>query len=210
MSTLSKGPDSDEKFSYGNTLPLVGTPWGMTDWSPQNFGGNNTRVFYRYGEHKMLGFRATHQPSPWMGDYGNFMILPETGPLVVGAEDRAANYDLSSSVFRPDYLRVGLPRYGVTVELTASERCGVFSMAFDAGREGRLLIDPAGESSVEIVGRRFQGFTKAHASLTPIPGNFALYFVGELDRDIRRSGTFSGGAKKNPTVATISPAWAAM
>ena len=92
-----------------------------------------------------------------MGDYGNFMILPETGPLVVGAEDRAADYDLPSSVFRPDYLRIGLPRYGVTVELTASERCGVFRIAFDAGREGRLLIDPAGESSRRDRGAAISG-----------------------------------------------------
>ena len=144
------GTDSDDKFSHGNTLPLVGTPWAMTDWSPQNCGsGHNTRWYFRYSEHKILGFRATHQASPWMGDYGNFMILPETGPLVVGAEDRAADYNLASSVLRPDYLRIALPRYGVTVELTASERCGVFRIAYDGAREGRR----ADRSGGRVVGR---------------------------------------------------------
>lgn len=198
-----QGTDSINKFSHGNTLPLVGTPWGMTDWSPQTCGDNNTRWFFQYAVRKIVGFRATHQPSPWMGDYGHFMVMPETGPLVVGAEDRAADYDLQNSVYRPDYLRITLPRYGVTTELTASERCAVLRMSFKGAREGRLLIDPAGESSVEIVGRRFQGCTKAHSN--PVAENYATYFVGELDRDISRSGTFAGGAEKEAERPTRGP-----
>jgi predicted alpha-1,2-mannosidase len=191
---ILQGTDSTQEFSHGSALPLVGTPWGMTDWSPQTNGDNSTLWFYQYSVRKILGFRATHQPSPWMGDHGNFMIMPETGPLVIGAKDRASDYDLKASVFRPDYLRIALPRYGVTTELTASERCGVFRMAFEGAREGRLLIEPAGESSVEIVGRRFQGFTRAH--FKEAPKNYATYFVGELDRDIRGYGTFSDGVGK--------------
>ncbi len=191
---ILQGTDSDFDFSHGNTLPLVGTPWGMTDWAPQTGGDIRERWYFQYTVHKILGFRATHQPSPWMGDYGNFMIMPETGPLVAGAEDRAADYDVQASVFRPDYLRITLPRYRVTAELTASERCGVFRFAFEGAKEGRLLIDPAGESSIKIVGRRFQGFTKAHVH--PVPANYATYFVGELDRDISRHGTFPGGAER--------------
>ncbi|MEN6459684.1 MAG: GH92 family glycosyl hydrolase [Thermoguttaceae bacterium] len=190
---ILQGTDSTPDFSYGNTLPLVGTPWAMTDWTPQTCTDENA-WFFRYPVHKILGFRATHQPSPWMGDYGNFVIMPETGPLVVGAEERAADYDINASVYRPDYLRIKLPRYGVTVELTASERCGVFRFTFEKANSGRLLIDPAGPSSVEFVGRRFQGFSKAHAN--PAPANYATYFVGTLDRDIRRHGTFTDAPKK--------------
>ncbi|MEI8197669.1 MAG: GH92 family glycosyl hydrolase [Phycisphaerae bacterium] len=65
----------------------------------------------------------------------------------------------------------------------------MFRFTFKGVPEGRLLIDPAGVSSVEVVGRRFQGFTKSHRSAAP--GNYATYFVGELDRDISRHGTFS-------------------
>ena len=186
---ILQGTDSTSGFSHGNTLPLVGTPWGMTDWTPQTNGDHNTRWFYQYQVHKILGFRATHQPSPWMGDFGNFLIMPQSGPLVTGRDERSADYDMEASVYRPDYLRITLPRYGVTTELTASERCAVFRFTFKGVPEGRLLIDPAGVSSVEVVGRRFQGFTKSHRSAAP--GNYAKYFVGELDRDISRHGTFS-------------------
>ena len=201
---ILQGTDSIFEFSHGNTLPLVGPPWGMTDWSPQTSGDNNTRWFYQYAVRKIVGFRATHQPSPWAGDYGNFMIMPETGPLVVGSEQRAADYDLAASVYRPDYLRITLPRYGVTAEITASERCGVFRITFDGAPAGRLLIDPAGESHLEIVGRRFQGFTKSHFA-NRAPDNYAMYFVGELDRDISRYGTFSGGAEPESERPTSGP-----
>ncbi|MCE5268410.1 MAG: GH92 family glycosyl hydrolase [Planctomycetaceae bacterium] len=189
---ILQGTDSTPEFSYGNTLPLVGTPWGMTDWTPQTCSDENP-WFYRYPVRKILGFRATHQPSPWMGDYGNFLIMPQTGPLVPDIE-RGADYDLKASVYRPDYLRIALPRYGVTTELTASERCGVFRFTFDKAKTGRLLVDPAGPSAVEFVGRRFQGFSKAHAN--PAAENYATYFVGELDRDVSRHGTFAGSAKR--------------
>ena len=198
-----QGTDSEEKFSHGNTLPLVGTPWAMTDWCPQTQGDNNSRWFYRPRIQKIVGFRATHQPSPFMADYGNVLFMPEAGPLVVGAADRAADYDLGTSIYRPDYLRMVLPRYGVTAELTASERCGVLRITYEGSKEGRLLIDPAGESSVEVVGRRFHGFTRFRSN--PAAENYATYFVGELDRDIVRSGTFSGGTGREsdrPTSGT--------
>ena len=189
---ILQGTDNIEYgFSHGNTLPLVGTPWGMTDWSPQTSGDNRAKWYFKYKDRKLVGFRATHQPSPWMGDYGQFMILPQTGALVVDAKERASEYDPTTGVWRPDYLRIDLPRYGVTTELTASERCGVFRLTFKNAQEGRLLIDPAGDSSVTIVGRRFQGFSKAHAS--PAPPNYATYFVGELDRDVIRSGKAGAG-----------------
>lgn len=191
---ILQGTDSSRSFSHGNTLPLIGPPWAMTDWSPQTSGDTTTRWFYNYSDRKILGFRATHQPSPWVGDYGHFMIMPETGPLIVAADARGADYDRDASIHRPDYLRIALPRYGVTVELTSSERCGVFRIAFANVKEGRLLIDPSSESVVQFVGRRFQGFSRARAQ--PKAENFATYFVGELDRDIVRSGTFASEAPK--------------
>jgi len=184
-----QGTDSEPRFSHGNTLPLVGTPWGMTDWSAQSSGDAGARWYFRYTEPKIVGFRATHQPSPWMGDYGQFMILPQTGPLVTGPGERSADYDPAASTFRPDYLRIVLERYGITTELTASERCGVLRLTFKDAKEGRLIIDPAGESQVQFTANGFQGFSKAHTSMAP--GNFATYFVGVLDRPIVRSGTFS-------------------
>lgn len=34
---------------------------------------------YTYDADKIRGFKQTHQPSPWINDYGQFAIMPVTG-----------------------------------------------------------------------------------------------------------------------------------
>ena len=182
-----QGTDSRYELSYGNTLPLVATPWGMTNWAPQTTGGWGW--WFRHEATHVRGLRATRQPSPWMGDYGQFLLLPQTGPLVTGPADRESPYDRDASTFRPDYLRLGLPRYDVGVELTASDRCAVLRLTFRSGDVGRLIVDPAAASHVEVAGRVVRGWSSATSGETP--PNFKAYFVVELDRDVTASGTFA-------------------
>jgi len=83
----------------------------MTDWSPQTDGG---QWFFTYGGKRIEGLRATRQPSPWMGDYGQFLLMPQTGKLAVTAKGRASPYDVNAGTWKPDYLRLQLTRYNVT------------------------------------------------------------------------------------------------
>jgi len=53
---ILQGTDSTPHFSHGNTLPLVGMPWGMVDWSLQN--GDRGWFFSPNG--RVDGIRATH------------------------------------------------------------------------------------------------------------------------------------------------------
>jgi putative alpha-1,2-mannosidase len=185
VSTL-QGTDSSPALSHGNTLPLVGAPWGMTDWSPQTVGGS----CFEYRRTQLSGIRATHQPSPWMGDYGQFALMPQIGDLAVGAEARASKYNINDGVFRPDYLRVKFDRYDVIAEVTATQRCGVLRFTFDKGDSGRIIFDPAADAHIQISGRTIRGYTKANSG--GAAKNFASYFVAVLDRDITGFGTSSG------------------
>lgn len=72
------GTESTFAFSHGNTYPAVAVPWGMNFWSPQT-GENGSGWMYTYADSLMRGFRQTHQPSPWMNDYGTFSIMPLAG-----------------------------------------------------------------------------------------------------------------------------------
>jgi len=81
---ILQGTDSHPDLSHGNTLPLVGVPWGMTDWSMENSGD----PWYFQPNGTVDGFRATHQPSPWINDYGQFVLMPQTGDLQLEARDR--------------------------------------------------------------------------------------------------------------------------
>ena len=63
------GSDSKFEFSNGNTYPAIAMPWGMNFWTPQtNKMGDGW--CYQYASNKIRGFKQTHQPSPWINDYG--------------------------------------------------------------------------------------------------------------------------------------------
>ena len=65
------GTMSSHDLSTGNTYPAIALPWGMNIWTPQT-GVNGDGWQYTYGATKIRGFKQTHQPSPWMNDYGVF------------------------------------------------------------------------------------------------------------------------------------------
>ena len=69
------GTDSDHDLSNGNTYPAIALPWGMNFWTPQtNKMGDGWA--YMYHDTKIRGFKQTHQPSPWIGDYAAFSPFP--------------------------------------------------------------------------------------------------------------------------------------
>eukprot|EP00456_Euglypha_rotunda_P041312 TRINITY_DN32044_c0_g1_i1.p1 TRINITY_DN32044_c0_g1~~TRINITY_DN32044_c0_g1_i1.p1 ORF type:complete len:125 (+),score=4.36 TRINITY_DN32044_c0_g1_i1:152-526(+) len=85
------GTDSKASLSNGNTYPAIALPWGMNTWTPQTGTmGNGWQYTYnaepsprdpRGSSYKIRGFKQTHQPSPWMNDYGQFAIMPVTGKM---------------------------------------------------------------------------------------------------------------------------------
>ena len=76
------GTDSEFKLSAGNTYPAIALPWGMNFWTPQTAPMGNGWV-YSYDAYKIRGFKQTHQPSPWINDYGQFSLFPLTGDLKI-------------------------------------------------------------------------------------------------------------------------------
>ena len=181
--SILQGTDADLRFSRGSDLPLVGEPWGLTDWAIQTTGTLRESRFFVPGAHTFAGFRATRQPSCWSGDHGQVLFLPQSGPPVLDVAGRAADY--TADVLRPDAVRVRIPRYHVTAELTASARSAVLRLAFDPGDAvGRLVIDPAGPAELHADGAAFTGFSRFHAQAAP--ANFHAYFVGRVDRPITR------------------------
>ena len=63
------GTKSKFELSTGNTYPAIAMPWGMNFWMPQT-GKMGDGWAYVYWHDKIRGFKQTHQPSPWINDYG--------------------------------------------------------------------------------------------------------------------------------------------
>jgi len=193
---ILQGTDSHPDLSHGNTLPLVGSPWGMMDWSVENAEG----PWYFQPNGKIDGFRATHQPSPWIADYGQFTLMPQSGAVRISAGDRMTDYDANNSVLRPDYEKLELKQEAVTAELTATERGAVFRLTYHQGTTGRLIINACGASEIKIEGRTIRGLSRANSG--GVAGNFASYFVIRLDRDVAKCDLFLNNTNVGSSAAT--------
>ena len=179
-----QGTDSQEDFSRGNTLPLVCVPFPMTAWTLQTGVGP---WVYRWRDAKVQGIRATHQPSPWMGDYGQFTIMPQTGERLLGAAARSSGYDKESLVVRPDYLRAQLLRYDCTVEVVPTQRCSRMRFRFGGRGEARLLVDCFSQGgSLECSKEEGVLFGCSRANRGGVPEGFALWFVIRIHHRLER------------------------
>ena len=176
-----QGTDSSGGFSTGNTLPLVARPFAMTDWTLQT-GEGNWGWWFSPHSRSLQGVRATHQPSPWMGDYGYFTVMAQTGPLYLKANQRSSAYRLDESTIAPNYLRVPLRRYNTLLEMTPTARCSMFRFSFPKGENGRVLLQMAGESQAKINREdgTISGFTRSKSA--DVPASFAYYYVARFNR----------------------------
>lgn len=145
--------------SQGNTLPILARPWGFNHWAVQsrNSGGS---WWFNPGDTSFLGLRCTHQPSPWIGDYGHFLVLPrfdESG-------NRGMRYDLAEATFRPYLFKANLhgagdlSSEGIGFEAVPTMHGLAFRVTLTSSQPGAVEFQlPAGtwrkqESSSRIVG----------------------------------------------------------
>jgi len=193
--TSTEGTEEKLKVSDGMTLPLVGTPWGFTDWSVQTSEEVNHRRFFDPESDQFAGIRATHEPCYAAGDHGQMLILPQVGPPVLEEKKRLTTYDRTSAVFHPAYLNLNLPQSRVRLEMAVSSRCATFRFTFDVkDKTGRILLNPAGPSTIDFTDSGFKTTSGYHRKTAP--DNFKVYYVGELDRPITKSVGFSPRTKQ--------------
>ncbi|MEI6033550.1 MAG: GH92 family glycosyl hydrolase [Verrucomicrobiae bacterium] len=186
------GTASTFERSHGNTLPIVARPFGMAHWTMQTRAG--TSFFFHADDPRIQGIRLTHQPSPWMDDYGSLVLMPQAGPLILPAAQRASCYRQQDSELSPHRMNLQLLRYQISLEMTPTERGALLVIGFPAGGARRLILEPQkGESEASVLpgDRRIVGFTRGHSGGTP--ANFACYYAMEFSAPIERAGTFVGG-----------------
>ena len=117
-------------FSTGNTLPLVGRPWGFNHWSPQTRDGNrNTGSWwFRGNDHIFTWFRCTHQPSPWIGDWGWFLFSPQVGNH--GDRNPTMFWEPRAAVIKPHLFDAVFSPLGVRMELTPTMHGAMIRVTF--------------------------------------------------------------------------------
>ena len=128
VSTLV-GTESKFSLSTGNTYPAIAMPWGMNFWVPQT-GKMGDGWQYTYSADKIRGFKQTHQPSPWINDYGQFSLMPTVGEKIFNEDQRASWFSHKAETALPYYYRVYLADYDVTAEMAPTARAVMMQFTF--------------------------------------------------------------------------------
>lgn len=185
------GTDSKYELSNGNTYPAIALPWGMNFWTPQT-GKMGDGWQYMYSADKINGFKQTHQPSPWMNDYGQFAIMPITGKLKVTQHGRQSWFSHKTEIVKPYYYSVYLADHDVTTEITPTERSAQFRFTYPKSDSSYIVIDAFDRNSyIKVIPseRKIVGYSTKYAR-GPLP-NFKNYFVIYVDKPISVYHTFS-------------------
>ena len=185
------GTDSEFKLSNGNTYPAIALPWGMNFWTPQT-GKMGDGWVYSYDANKIEGFKQTHQPSPWINDYGQFSIFPMTGNLKIAEEERASWFSHKAETAKPYYYKVYLADYDIVTEITPTERAAMFRFTFPKNEKSFVLVDAFDKGSyVKIIPgeNKVIGYTTRNNG--GVPKNFKNYFVIVFDKPFTKSNVWS-------------------
>ena len=210
VSTLV-GTQSKFELSTGNTYPATALPWGMNFWTPQT-GKMGDGWAYTYDADKIRGFKQTHQPSPWMNDYGQFAIMPITGGLVFDQDRRASWFSHKAEVAKPYYYKVYLADHDVTTELAPTERAAMFRFTYPETKNAYVIVDAFDKGSyVKIIPEENKIIGYSTKNSGGVPENFKNYFVIQFDKPFTFISTVSENnilpneteAKGNHTGAVI-------
>ncbi len=176
------GTDSKQSYSNGNTYPAIAVPWGMNFWSPQT-GPNGNGWQYQYASERIRGFKQTHQPSPWIGDYGQFSIMPMTGKARLNEEQRGSFFSHKAETAKPYYYSVFLADDNLQTEIAPTERASMFRFTFPQTDSSFILVDAFDRGSyVKIIPEenKIVGYTTRNRG--GVPANFKNHFVIQCDK----------------------------
>jgi predicted alpha-1,2-mannosidase len=117
----------------GNTYPGAQAPFGMVQLSPDNgLPGWDRIAGYFYPDSTIAGFSHTHLSGTGAGDLYDISFMPVTLPYHKAGEPLGihSKFSHNDEQATAGYYRVRLTDYGIDVELTATDRCGIQRYTF--------------------------------------------------------------------------------
>lgn len=187
------GTDSKFALSNGNTYPAIGRPWGMHLWTPQT-NKNGDGWAYQYTADKINGFKQTHQPSPWMNDYGAFALMPTVGKMIFTDQERGSWFSHKAETATPYNYKVYLADYDITTELSATERAAIFEVTYPEAENAMLIVDAyPGNSLVKFIPEENKIIGYASNNHGGVTENFKNYFEIRCSKPIDFFKTWDNG-----------------
>lgn len=196
------GTTGDNGTEYGGTTPAVSEPFGMTQWCAVTRVNGISRTMYHYKDANLLGFMATHQPAVWMGDYGFFTLMPQTGKLKIKPKERAVKLERSAEIATPYYYKNSYKDNGdneISTEFTATSRCSFFKIKYPQKEKAILFLEAGREKdggSIQIIPEkkeiRIYNKERHDSHLGPRLYNFKGCYVLRFSKSFAAYGTWNG------------------
>ncbi|MDB5024877.1 MAG: alpha,2-mannosidase [Mucilaginibacter sp.] len=196
----------------GKTFPGATTPYGMVQVSPNTITGGDNGSGYSDEHTSIEGFAFTQMSGVgWYGDMGNFLVMPENGPLLTAAGklDRStpgyrSSYDKKSEKVSAGYYSVYLTDLHIKAEMTGAPHSGMLRFTFPKNAGSRIQIDLArrvgGTSTLQYIkvvdDHTIEGWMKC----TPAGGgwgngdgkaDYTVYFYAQFSKPLKNYGIWS-------------------
>lgn len=134
---------------HGHVFVGASVPFGAVQVGPENYyKGWDWCSGYYYGDSVLIGFAHTHLNGTGIGDLGDVLVMPYTGPVKTDKGEElkkgsgyASRYTHAEEQVKPGYYSVKLQDYNILAELTATERVGFHRYHFPDGKEAHVIID---------------------------------------------------------------------
>jgi len=189
---------------HGHTFPGATAPFGMVQLSPDTrLDGWDGCSGYHYTDSVVYGFSHTHLSGTGVSDYGDILLMPNTGAVNFNNGYESGVYNGYASRFSKKtekatagYYAVHLEDYNIGVELTASPRTGMHRYSFPEGK-GHIIIDLEHRD-------RLNGFSLQQSAANEVTGHRIseawaaeqyVYFVAQFSESINQFDTDSATAK---------------
>ncbi len=197
--TLKHSEAGSEKNA--NTIPSVGLPFAMTQWTAQTRQTENKCIPpYFYKDNLLSGFRGTH----WLNgsctqDYGSFTIMPVTGSIKTRVSEYAVPFSHENEISTPAYYKLDLPAQHLSTEITSTLRCGILQFTMQQDDSLYLLITPNSDQSkggvkLDKANGTVLGYNQVHRIYQGWgePAGFNGWFYIRVEKAISATGTFNG------------------
>ncbi|MBO0813021.1 MAG: GH92 family glycosyl hydrolase, partial [Microlunatus sp.] len=203
-----RGSNASGGFSRGNNLPITAWPNGFNFLTPVTDASTHRWPYaYQHANNadnrpELQGIAFSHQPSPWMGDRDQLIVMPVAAAEPLGdPRERAAAFSHDDEVARPDRYRVDLAG-NLRAEVAPTDHGAIFRFGFGPDAPGRhVIIDTIDENG---------SFCYADGALTgwvengsPF-GRTRMYCYGRFDQAPVDFGPARGG-RPNARAATFGP-----
>lgn len=180
------GTKNNFRFSNGNTLPLTGAPFAMNFFTVQNDGSQGS-WFFDPDSRRFEGFRVTHQPSPWMGDFQHLQILPISIAPEATISDPAGSFDNTTALFAPTQLQLHDLRYDIASQLVPSTYGAILTSHYPDNQNSGIQLELPGKFDLTLSSHQISGWVSNFSGCED--PEFKMYVVFNFSQPLNLTRT---------------------